>query len=216
MNAEQIEAEIQSKGLTAPRITQADIEAVIASEHYFTAADGVGGAALNNGVVDVIDGKLAVSMPKEMMTITVCVLILKNRHKIVGINEGPVSPENFDAELARKLARKHATSQMWPLLGFALKERLFSEKAAAIEATPDTPSTTFMSFRDFVQYGRDNGGNIVNGMPWSFSFKGYAVTHENDKCYLLMRGAESLRLTDDDDLVIHGDGSLGVTACIPF
>ena len=40
MNDEQIEQEIQAKGLTAPRITPADIEANIASEHYFTAADG--------------------------------------------------------------------------------------------------------------------------------------------------------------------------------
>jgi hypothetical protein len=37
-----IEDEIQAKGLTAPRVTPADIEANIASEHYFTAEDGVG------------------------------------------------------------------------------------------------------------------------------------------------------------------------------
>ena len=35
-----IEQEIQAKGLTAPRVTPAGIEANIASEHYFTAADG--------------------------------------------------------------------------------------------------------------------------------------------------------------------------------
>ena len=38
-----IEQEIHAKGLTAPRITPADIEANIASEHYFTAMDGVVG-----------------------------------------------------------------------------------------------------------------------------------------------------------------------------
>ncbi len=42
MNDHQIEQEIQAKGLTAPRITPADIEANIASEFYFTAADGIG------------------------------------------------------------------------------------------------------------------------------------------------------------------------------
>jgi hypothetical protein len=36
----QIEAEIQAKGKTAARITPADIEANIASEHYFTAGEG--------------------------------------------------------------------------------------------------------------------------------------------------------------------------------
>ena len=39
-----IEQDIQAKGLTAPRITPADIEAEIASEHYFTAQDGRNGA----------------------------------------------------------------------------------------------------------------------------------------------------------------------------
>jgi hypothetical protein len=37
MNDQTIEKEIQAKGLTAPRVTPADIEANIASEHYFTA-----------------------------------------------------------------------------------------------------------------------------------------------------------------------------------
>ena len=37
---ETIEQEIQAKGLTAQRVTPADIEANIASEYYFTAADG--------------------------------------------------------------------------------------------------------------------------------------------------------------------------------
>ena len=43
MNDCSVEKEIQEKGLTAPRVTQADIEANIASEHCFTAADGVRG-----------------------------------------------------------------------------------------------------------------------------------------------------------------------------
>ena len=40
MNDHQIEQEIQAKGLTAPRVTPDDIEANIASEHYFTAGNG--------------------------------------------------------------------------------------------------------------------------------------------------------------------------------
>ena len=41
MNSQEIEQEIQEKGLTAPRITPAEIEGSITSEHYFTAADGL-------------------------------------------------------------------------------------------------------------------------------------------------------------------------------
>lgn len=41
MNDQQIEQEIQANGLTAPRITPADIEANISSEWYINAADVV-------------------------------------------------------------------------------------------------------------------------------------------------------------------------------
>lgn len=44
MTEQNIEQEIQAKGLTAPRVTPADIEANIFSEHYFTARDGRRGA----------------------------------------------------------------------------------------------------------------------------------------------------------------------------
>ena len=40
MTDSQIEQEIQAKGLTAARVTPADIEANIASEYYFTADQG--------------------------------------------------------------------------------------------------------------------------------------------------------------------------------
>ena len=46
MNDQQIEQEIQAKGLIAPRVTPADIEAHIASEHYFTAAEATAGASV--------------------------------------------------------------------------------------------------------------------------------------------------------------------------
>ena len=49
MNDQTIEQEIQDKGLTAPRITPADIEANITSAFYFTAAQGAEKAARDNG-----------------------------------------------------------------------------------------------------------------------------------------------------------------------
>ena len=42
-----------------------------------------------------------------------------------------------------------------------------------------------ISFDELVAYGRANGANIVNGMPWSFRYKGWQITHENDDCYLI-------------------------------
>ena len=52
----------------------------------------------------------------------------------------------------------------------------FRKKPEVIEA---------ITFNEFVEFGRNNGGNIVNGMPWSFNYNEHPVTHENDECYLI-------------------------------
>lgn len=121
MTDQNIEQEIQAKGLTAPRITPADIEANIVSEHYFTAAHGIYGALAP-------ELRLGISCTPEDITgplalLTFCVLVLKNGFTVTG-ESACASPENFDAELGRKIARKNAIDNVWPLIGYALKERL--------------------------------------------------------------------------------------------
>lgn len=116
MSNQEIEQEIQAKGLTHPRVTPADIEANIASEHYFTAANGVAGAG------DVLPIKKE-RHPLELLTF--CVLVLKNGFTVTG-KSACASPENFDAEIGRKMARENAINKIWPLMGYALKERLAS------------------------------------------------------------------------------------------
>lgn len=107
MNDQQIENEIQAKGLTAPRITPVQIEDSIAGEYYFTADVAVGDAP-------ILD---------SLKLLTFCVLVLKNGFTVTG-ESACASPENFDAELGRKIARENAVNKMWPLLGYALKDRL--------------------------------------------------------------------------------------------
>lgn len=126
----EIEQEIQAKGLTAPRVTPADIEANIASEHYFTADDGVVGAMANQTVLsdqeayDKFIGKAA-DIPQPLELLTFCVLVLKNGFTVTG-ESAVASPENFDADIGRKVARANAVQKIWPLLGYALKEKLAS------------------------------------------------------------------------------------------
>ena len=115
MNDETIEQEIQAKGLTAPRVTPADIEANIVSEHYFTAEQGAF-AAFNPA-----SGGDAV--PPALSLLTFCVLVLKNGFTVTG-ESACASPENFDAELGKKIAKQNAVQKMWPLMGYALKEKL--------------------------------------------------------------------------------------------
>ena len=115
-----IEQEIQAKGLTAPRVTPADIEANIACEHYFTAADGVIGA---KKCVFKFHGKQSrAALTFELLTF--CVLTLRNGFTVTG-ESACASPENFDAELGRKIARANAVNKVWPLMGYQLREQLY-------------------------------------------------------------------------------------------
>jgi hypothetical protein len=113
-----IEQEIQAKGLTAPRITPADIEANIDSEHYFTAKEGQQGAArCFDGIV-----------PDALGLLTFCVLVLRNGFTVTG-ESACASPENFDAEIGRKIARANAVNKIWPLMGYALRSKLAGSEA---------------------------------------------------------------------------------------
>ena len=131
MNDQAIENEIKAKGLTAPRVTPADIEANIASEHYFTAGEGVIGAfaasefaSHRNAVVTMQRGSASPEVLKASLNLlTFCVLVLKNGFTVTG-ESACASPENFDAELGRKIARANAVAKIWPLLGFSLKQKL--------------------------------------------------------------------------------------------
>lgn len=119
MSDQLIEQEIQAKGLTAPRITPDDIEAAIASVHYFTAWDGCCGETSGRGAIFI--GNNQINTP--LMLLTFCVLILKNGFTVTG-ESACASPENFDPEIGRKIARENAKQKIWMLEGYALKSRL--------------------------------------------------------------------------------------------
>lgn len=129
MNDKTIEQEIQAKGLTAPRITPADLQANIASAHYFTAGDGYAGAAS----LAVEEGG-TITPPDQLDLLTFCVLILRNGFTVTG-ESACASPENFDAEIGRKIARQNAEQKIWPLMGYELKERLHQRRLPAQSPT---------------------------------------------------------------------------------
>lgn len=116
---------IEEKGMTAPRITPADLKANIATEHYFTAFDGVCGAYRNNDDVHVGDTPDA-SNSQALPLLTFCVLVLRNGFTVTG-ESACASPENFDAEIGRKIARQNAEQKIWPLMGYELRSKLSAE-----------------------------------------------------------------------------------------
>ena len=120
MNYKSIEQEIQAKGLTAPRVTHDDIEANIASEYFFTAGQGVSKEA---------ESHPSYVWEKSLDLLTFCVLVLRNGFTVTG-ESACASPENFDAEIGRKIARQNAVQKIWPIMGYALKQSLFERNAS--------------------------------------------------------------------------------------
>ena len=127
-----LEKEIVAKGLTAPRITPDHVENCISSEYYFTAADGVAGAAeactLHCSHADVDTTKEHAPLPpyQSHRLLTFCVLALKNGFTVTG-ESACASPENFDADIGRKIARENAVEKIWLLEGYLLKQHLHEQ-----------------------------------------------------------------------------------------
>jgi len=91
----------------APRVQLKDIEAAMAGVYYTDAAAACEGAPVS----------------KSMSLLTMCIIEMKNGFIVVG-KSAPASAENFNAELGRKFAYEDAVRQLWPLMGYALRERL--------------------------------------------------------------------------------------------
>lgn len=121
MSDKDIEQQIQAKGKTAPRVTLGHIESLIASEHFFTAAQGDHQAKED----DLIDNPQphVEATPDALHLLTFCVLVLKNGFTVTG-ESACASPENFDAEIGRSIARDNAIQKIWMLEGYLLKQKL--------------------------------------------------------------------------------------------
>lgn len=96
MTEQEIEKEINDKGLNAPRLNPDMIDAAIVSEQYHI-------------------------FPNT--SFTVCLLTLQNGYSVCG-ESAAASPENFDAAIGRKIARQNARNKIWSLEGYLLRQRL--------------------------------------------------------------------------------------------
>jgi len=100
-NEAEVEAEIQAKGLNAPRLNPGMIDDAILLVDYHVFAG---------------------------TTLTVCALTLRNGYVVTG-ESAAASPANFNEELGRKIAYDNARNKIWALEGYALRERLTAQAA---------------------------------------------------------------------------------------
>jgi hypothetical protein len=95
---------IEAKGMTAPKLSPAQIDAKIENAAYY-----------------VFPGT----------TLTVCALTLSNGFIATGTSAA-ASPENFDEEIGRTIAFKNAREKIWELEGYLLREKLAFKKLATL------------------------------------------------------------------------------------
>ena len=103
---EATEAECAANAV-APRVSLASMEAKIAARYDFTADTALQQAPIHDA----------------LKLLPICIIVMENGLSILG-KSAPASPENFNAELGRKLAYEDAIRQLWPLEGYLLRTEL--------------------------------------------------------------------------------------------
>lgn len=96
-----IEAEIVAKGLTAPRVKFEEV------------------------MSNIEDREIVKHVSKSGQVLRWAVLTTRNGFSVAGKPSCSASKENDNAEIGEKLAISNAVDELWPLMGYALKERLY-------------------------------------------------------------------------------------------
>lgn len=87
-----------------------------------------------DSMIDKIAGEYFTTLDKAhegcpiiegMEVMTICTLVMRNGFIVIG-KSAPADPANFNPDLGRKFAREDAIRQLWPLEGYALREKLAS------------------------------------------------------------------------------------------
>lgn len=104
MSDHRIENEIQAKGLTAPRVSLADLDANIASVEIHK-HQTEGGQILRWAIITTRSGFAVVGKPSVA-----------------------VSPANDNAEIGEKVATDNSRNELWPLMGYHLHQQLHEQQ----------------------------------------------------------------------------------------
>jgi hypothetical protein len=105
----------------APRVALADIEGAIEEKFYLNAGDIISSTVGHKVKRD------GTSTNDALRLLSICILVMTNGFTVIG-KSAPASPENFNTELGRKLAYEDAIRQLWPLMGYALRDKLAASK----------------------------------------------------------------------------------------
>lgn len=103
--------------MSTGQITPANIEANIASEHYFTAADGCVGEGIAAGALP--EGYV-LHEPRALHLLTYCVLMPKRGDPITAYSLA-ANPQDMSPAVERYIARQKAFNKLGELMAYAAK-----------------------------------------------------------------------------------------------
>lgn len=184
---QQIEQEIQSKNLNAPRLTPDHIDSKIKAVEYILPRDV---CKRDNGV-EVFDA------PLPLQTLTFCILTLENGFTVTG-ESACVSPENFDEAIGQEIAFKNAREKIWQLEGYLLKEKLnhqikiqeqFASQGVDAGKLQDSPIVSELpeleiKYSDAVKSTDPTGDNQACA-DGSTNSNGYQLNAKRDNAFLV-------------------------------
>lgn len=127
VNDTAIEQEIQAKGLTAPRVTLADLEA------------------------NIVDTEILKHVSKTGQVLRFAILTTRNGFAVVGKPSVAVSAENDNAEIGQSIAIDNAKDELWPLMGYALKQSLFERSKTPSQEDAFQHFLTYSGSRDLPE-----------------------------------------------------------------
>lgn len=145
-----LERDIQARASVAPRVTPADIEAEITHSYYINAGEAQRAKWPDPSAMDECHPSLDL--------LTICVLVLRNGAKVVGVNYGAIDPQNHSADTGRKEAFKDAENKVWELLGFRLRDKLHAQTRCQGERCMATTQNGLHHSRECIaEAGRNQG-----------------------------------------------------------
>lgn len=158
---------------THPRVSyNDDILPNIVAQHYFTAGEALYALA----------AKPPVEGYDPLDLLTICILVTRNGFTVIG-KSAAASPENFDAEKGRVFAFEDAVKQLWPLMGYELRERLYRDQQLLGDRVVTETAEGMLSYI---------GTKCINARPLSrgeyLELRGWALPdneHPEDEGYLV-------------------------------
>lgn len=105
MNTSDLETKIEQNGLTAPRITPAELDA------------------------NIVDTEIVKHISRSGQVLRWAVLTTQNGFAVAGKPSCSVSSANDNAEIGESVAIENAKSELWPLMGYELRGRMSAAEA---------------------------------------------------------------------------------------